>query len=226
MRTSAFFRWVWRFNALAIAGVAVIGGLLGLAALYFVIADLTAERRVGGLVNIDPAYEESTVEQIRGFAPLGREGLLWAAIERSTVSPLRTSSKRAAGVADYIIYDPTQGASRRLLGVDDALILEARLLYALDDEAKRRPALALLARYVDHDSNDDQRLNHLDVEKLALARADGTRLVTFAEADESLGVNAISMTEAVAMIRTGETVEALHVDLRSLSVTRRAPIEP
>lgn len=220
------WRWVWRFNALAIAGVAVVGGLLALFALYHVVKDLTGQKYVPNLVNVDPEAQAETSLRINAFSPLGRAGLLWAPIERATVTPLRVSSKYAAATVDYLIYEPETGRARRLLELPDSMIVEARLLYAPEDDRNERPARAMLVVYVDADSNGDARLNHEDRRRLALARPDGTGLAPLAVTDRMLGVNTLSETEAVAMIETGGAIEALHLDLAARAVARRTSVTP
>ena len=215
-----FWRWLWRFNAVAIAGVAVIGGVLGLAGLYALAMELTGERHVGDLVNIEESAAASTSEQLGAFSRLGRTGLLWAPLRRETVSPLRAYSKHATAIADYVIYNPATGATRRLLDRDDALILDARLLHRPDDAEGRERAAAMLVRYVDADSNGDDRLNDQDLQRLAFAKPSGVDLTPLAEIERLLGVFALSERRAAAMIELEDGVYALHVDLATLSVSR------
>lgn len=227
---SGFFRWVWRFNALALAGVLVLAAAVGAAALYEIVRSVTADRHVSDLVDPAPEAEKATEERLGALTALGETGLLWTPLERRTRSALAYSSKQAAAVIDYLVYDPATGEGRLLLGRRPSLILEARMLRGARKDRAVGPDLALLARFVTEDGDGDGRFSAADPATLALATPQADGLAVIAEDVAVLGVAVLSDRLAVATVREGEgeaaRTVALHLDLVARRLIRRVLLQP
>ena len=228
---TGFFRWIWRFNALALAGVLIIGGLVALFALATIVLDLTRDRSVSNLVDPRPEARRSAEEQVGALTPLGDSGLLWARATRRSRGALAYASKNISATIDYVVYDPATGESRFLLGRRPSLIVDAQLLRAprrADAEAEARspaPVLALAVTFVDKDGDGDGRLSLEDPITLALADPTGEALTVVATGEEVLGVHTMSETLAIATLRqkteSGVRTAVVHLDLAARRAIRR-----
>lgn len=227
-----FFQWVWRFNALAIAALALLGGAVAAFGAVEIARGLLAERSVRAVIPPGPkdAPVGAAAEQRLGaLAPLGETGLLWAPLTRVSTLQRGYSSKAASAVIDYLIYDPSSGESRMLLNRRPGLVLSAELLRPGSTyNAPPARAAALLVRFVEADGDGDGRLDHGDPSALALAAPDGTGLAVVAEGVTFLGVTTLSRELAVATLREegedGTRTFALHLDLGNLRATRRVDL--
>lgn len=224
-----FFRWVWRFNAVALAAVLVVGGLLALVGLVSIILEATRERDVSDLVDHRPEASKTVIEAAGRLTPLGRTGLLWAPVTRESEAALVYSSKQVSATVDYVFYDPETGSSRMLIGKRPSLVASARMLRPPQDDGD--PAgddLALLVTLVEEDGNKDGRLSLRDPISLALASPRGENLAVVAKGSSLLGVATVSDTLAIATIReeteSGPRTIAVHLDLATRRATRREPL--
>ncbi|MBI1384547.1 MAG: hypothetical protein GC150_06530 [Rhizobiales bacterium] len=226
-RLQTAFRWIWRFNALAIAGVAVIAGLLGLIALAAVGYDFLRIRHVEAVARVDPTGTRAPRLELNNFTEIGRTDLFWAA--RSLVQHeerYASGGKSAWSVRNYVFYDPATGATHELLADDTALVLSATHHYLPGDEAREQP-VAILVRLVRRDTNGDGYLSESDVAELAIASPDGRRIVELAIPHDDLKGTATRADGTIlAFIEAPDgTHEALHLDGRQLAIAERHRIE-
>ncbi len=67
-----FFRIVWRFNALGIAGVAIFSVLLGSYLVYEIFKTKTRERQVTNVVNVgEPGQQDPGQQELKEQYALG-----------------------------------------------------------------------------------------------------------------------------------------------------------
>ena len=229
------FRWLWRFNAVLIAGVGLIAlatatvGAVALAVEFMrtpytaqiVPAAETAEEDAGG------ASATLLIEDMVDLQPLGSTGLLYSRIMREHELENRmprsySSSKVSYSDIDWLIYDPGAGESRHLVGVRPSLLNDATMLQWRAPDAAKAQDLALLARYVVADSNEDGLLTASDDEVVALAAPDGTGLAPLDLKGELRSWEVISATEAVLLVKREKRSAIVHVDLTTRRITRES----
>ena len=183
---TGFFKWVWRFNALAIAAAVTV--LLAIAALEFT-RDLRRGVRATATVNVDPADEsvEETLE-IGDLTYVEKTGLVHFSLLRRQsydVSGYASGGKSTYNnVINKGFLDPDNGAVRWLLESSDGLIVWERRITRGRDESEHLANAYLL---VTEDSSGDRRLSASDNGALMISDPDGTRLVSLLDGVE--GVN-------------------------------------
>jgi hypothetical protein len=214
MRATEFFRYVRRFNALAIAVASVGFILLGS---YFAVAiflDQTRMRRVTNVVNVgesDKVSEEFSLERpdlITG-TPYVR-----VALRRGQTYPASYYPKSTVQIVNYLFLNTSTNKTRWLFERADQLILESHDLFSKlkssPDETHR--SVGMLYVVVDRDSNGDGRLSERDTQSLAASAVDGTDYRKLIEGIEQLySVQQISDDRVLVLYqKDAQTVSELY----------------
>ncbi|MBP0019159.1 MAG: hypothetical protein J7647_16610 [Cyanobacteria bacterium SBLK] len=173
MEENKIFCLLWRFNAVVIAGA----GLLAIAVLGFtalsILRDVTRERQVGSIVNID---EESEIEEELQFGELREIGgtpylLLPLSSYQSYDRPSYTKSTEST--RNFLFFDSETGEQNWLFPHYDYLIVSDRHLVESSPNPQTQPVLAILYSLVQKDSDGDKRLSPRDRLTVALSQPNG-----------------------------------------------------
>lgn len=228
---TGFFKWVWRFNAMALAGLLIFVGVIALLEL------LPRSHSVANVINVDPG-DETLVETLKIGSVTPINGLIRYSVGREQSFDAGYSSGKTTrnNTANYGYLDPATGSVRWLLDGFDALILETVALQEETDTAvsgrfERDPSsetLASLYVIVDRDTSGDNRLSRSDIGRIALSLPDGTDFkVILTDVHVFRGVQ--RLYEKRYMIRfkngDGEQVAILDVDAREVEKTLTLPLE-
>jgi hypothetical protein len=189
---NSFFDYVWQFNALAIAGAAVICILLGLYAGVMIFKQETRPRRITNVVNVgaqDKISEEFTLGSPATIAgtqyvriPLYR-GQSYGASGGSLYS-----KSGQQNVVNYLFLNFSSNESRWLFESAGQLLISSQVL---SNKLKTLPneqnaAVGIIYTVVERDSNDDNRLTDKDAVSLAASAVDGTNYRKLIEGIERL----------------------------------------
>ena len=227
-----FFGFVWRFNALAIAGVSLMALFVGTYAVFEIGRDVFwRPYRAHDVARVSPADGTGGGSGVRTdlavsrFSAIRGTTTLWSPVEATQTYDYRTSSKQASSTRNYVFYDTVAGTSHKLLEDDERLITEARELRA-DDPDARLPPKALFFALIEADTNKDGVLNNDDTVTLALARTDGRDLTRLEGSQGYFAGDSISANgnELILVVRDGKAVKALHIDLETFKVKRSVDV--
>lgn len=228
-----FFRLVWRFNALAIAAVSGISLFVGAYATYHVARDLFRHpyqtedvARVEQPADGDtPQPAVKTDVSLSHFSSIRGSPILWATLDARQTYDFRYSSKEASSTRNVVFYDMAKGESRKLLADDKRLIVERRELRK-DDAPSNDPPTALFFLLIETDTDKDGLLTQRDAWTIAFSRVNGeelTRIEGAAGSVYGVTLNA-GGNEAVTIVEAGGGLSALHIDLETFKVMRRAKV--
>ena len=187
---NSFFRYVWRFNALAIALVAIGAILLGSYVAISIFMDKTRVRRdvdairVGENVEVSEQFFLESSEVIAGASfvqvPLRRgQGYRYPG-GSSYYYPKGTDQ-----IVNHLFLNIATNESRWLFASANQLILQSQPVFSKfkdtpefsrfrDPPDEPRKAVGFLYVVVDKDSNGDGRLSERDSVSLATSAVDGT----------------------------------------------------
>lgn len=176
MNQRKFFAWVWRFNALVIAGAAMVVILVG-AYLFLQIAlheTRTVQKR--SVASAPAATRAPETLRLGRFSWLVQGRSMWAPIQSSQSYGLRIGSKRTVSTRNRIIYDVASGTQRALLPDNKSVIFSARALRYGPGRGAEKPLMAILLVFADKDTSNDGFISYSDQKVIALTRPDGTGL--------------------------------------------------
>lgn len=230
--SNAFFRFIWRINALTILALTVIG----------ILAIVTLSGIFGGernVVAVQPTSGEAaaTREPVHAVkvgdfkpsapliyeAPLNRTG---TDLDR----PVLSSGFKNSGVEtalNVVFFNAQTGETKRIFPHDNGLVLRRHALRVREQELP----LAHLYVYVSADSTGDKLLTDADAKRVVMVRPDGGSMITLAEgvdefdaADGSGRYGDIAVTADAPTLRgfarRGNEIRYLEVDLNSFRVTQ------
>ena len=232
--SNAFFRFIWRINALTILAITVIG-ILTMAAVTGMFG--VGERNV---VSVQTKSDEAAAAprpvhavKIGDFQP-SAPSVFEAPLNRTGTDldrPVLSSGFKGGGAEtalNVVFFNSQTGETRRIFPHDNGLVLRRHALRVRDQEFP----LAHLYVYVAADSTGDQLLTDADAKRVVLVRPDGGSMIALAD-----GVDEFDRAEAGAgrygdvdvkadapklrgFVRQGEEIRYLEVDLNSFEVTR------
>lgn len=221
-----FFGALWRFNAVVIA---IAGVLMVVAASFsiFVVGSELFSRKAQNVAILDgePTVTEREIA-ISEFRRIDGAALLSADLyENSEIDVGYSRSKSAHSTRNVIVYDAARRETWALFKEPNPLILGHQALY--DPRSESRAFAGMSVRYIDEDTNGDQRLTISDGVKLAIfdksmrnpLKIDGY----FAEMSDAQIIDG----EIVVIAGVGERVTAFHISLDSRTVDkveREAPV--
>ncbi len=175
---NGFFKWVWRFNAIALALAAVLVIVIGVFGAYEMWQSVTRNRYVSQTVNVD-AKQDSLIETYQyGRSWLGQDG-------KQVITPLMISQEyryqgsygsggKSSGdnTVNYLISTTGADETRWLFKGHDQLILKMQNIQRpLLAPENKRTVQARLFEVVPADSDDNKRLDHRDLRDLILTDA-------------------------------------------------------
>jgi hypothetical protein len=173
---SGFFAYVWRFNALAIAGAAVVCILLGISAAATIFKNQTRPRRVTNVVNV--GENEKVSEEFSLGSPTTIAGTPYVRVplyRGQSYSASYYSKSSEQNVVNYLFLNISTNESRWLFESAGQLIVGSQVLFSklktLPDES--RTGIGVVHTVVEKDTNRDDRLTEKDAVSLAASDVDG-----------------------------------------------------
>ncbi|KRR26415.1 hypothetical protein CQ14_02650 [Bradyrhizobium lablabi] len=174
---NGFFKYVWRFNALAIAGAATTCILLGLYAGLTIFKEETRSRRVTNVVNVDPQDKISEEFSLGTPRPIVATTHVQVPLFRAqSYSAGSVYSKESRQQVNLLFLNVSSNESRWLFDGVGQLLLDSHMLFNKLKDAPDQPraAVAVLHVVVERDTNGDKRLTERDAVSLATSATDGT----------------------------------------------------
>lgn len=167
-----FFQFIWRVNALAIVGVAMLAGVLGIYAVYSVFKTETRDREVTDLLAVNPDVPQQ--DEVRLGYPTMIPGTQFVRIQlfREQKTDLTYYSKSSGdNTVNELFVNSTTGQSKWLFAGTDRIILNQ--VQTLSQLKSDQPvATSILYSLVDRDTNGDARLSAQDFTSIGYTSPD------------------------------------------------------
>ena len=227
MTTRRFFAAVWRANALLILVTALLACTVLTYGAWQIYRETTRTREATGVMNVaEEQIDRSKVELGRFEAIAGTE-VLRAPLELQQVYGLRSGSKEATSVQNYLFYDPADGSSHWLVPGGKGLFLSARDLpertYTKPEQAD---VVVVVYDLVEADTNGDGKLTASDVKTIAVSDPIGTRFTRVLTGVEDInGTMLLKSGRLVVLYTTSSVLKAAEIEVETHKVVRDAPVQ-
>ena len=209
---SRFFKFVWRFNALAIAGAATTCIMLGLSAGLSI---FNAEQRPHRGVNVD--QETKASEEFSLGNPSAIAGISYVQVPLYRGRRYGVGSIYSGGsqqTVNLLFLNISTNESRWLFNGVGQLVLDSHTLFnkLKDANDPSRTAVAVVHVVVEKDTDGDKRLTEKDAISLATSATDGTNYRKLVEGvDQLYAVKQIADDKVLVLYQKNqETVSALY----------------
>ncbi len=176
-----FFKYVWRYNALAIAGVASLCGLLAVFMVYDLVRNITRDREVSNVVAVETGSNTpAAVREVYKLGPptlISGTSFMQAPLYREQYQARSYYNKGSTGnIANYMFLNVMTNQSTWLMNGAGQLFLSNWALTerAPSDQAGPGKAVAMIYQLVDKDTNADGILTEADAKTVGTSGADGT----------------------------------------------------
>ena len=187
-KSDRFFRNLWRFNAIALAGALVVFVLLAASLAWSLFGETTRTRRVTNVVNV--GEQEKVSEEFSLGTPYVLTGTPYVrvALVRGQTSAGSYYLKRSEqNTVNYLFMNASNNEVRWLFDRANQLLIEGQILF---DKAKvtdiSRSVVGLVYVVIDKDTNGDNRLTEKDAVSVATSDLDGTNYRKLIEGIEQL----------------------------------------
>jgi hypothetical protein len=212
---NGFFRFVWRFNALAKAGAATTCIVLGVSAALSIFNAEPRPHRAANVVSVD--QESKASEEFSLGNPGAIPGIPYVQVPLSRGRRYGVGSLYSGGsqqAVNYLFLNTSTNESRWLFNGVGQLILDSHVLFNKLKEANdsSRAAVAAVHVVVEKDTDGDKRLTEKDAVSLATSAADGTNYRKLIEGvDQLYAVKQIADDKVLVLYQKDrETVSELY----------------
>jgi hypothetical protein len=212
---NGFFKFVWRFNALAIAGAATTCIVLGLSVALSIFNAEPRPRRVTNVVNADP--ENKASEEFSLGNPSAIAGMPYVQVPLYRGRHYGVGSIYSGGsqqTVNFLFLNISTNESRWLFNGVGQLIIDSHVLFnkLKDSNDPSRTAVAVVHVVVEKDTDGDKRLTEKDAVSLATSTTDGTNYRKLIEGvDQLYSVKQIADDKVLVLYQKNrETVSALY----------------
>jgi len=175
MEENRFFRFVWRFNAIAlmIAGMLAIGLLLFSG--YIMVKEMSRDNIPTNIINVQQksnSTERLELGYLRSIK--GSSCVVVSLTSEKDSSKSYGSSSSSSPVKNYLFINNKNNTQNWLFKNNKFLIRDMTFLPQKEYDKNEKDVEIILYRIIKHDSNKDKRLIRNDLQTIALSLPDGT----------------------------------------------------
>lgn len=220
MEENKVFKNIWRFNAIVIMLVGVLGFALSLFACIMIYKDITRDRSVRSIVNIEESPEKKEEWQLGSITTVQGSGFLMIPLHSEQNYSRGSYSKSASSTRNYLFINSEKDDKYWLFGRNDYLITQANQLPNTRYDEQAKDAKAILYYVVKSDTNNDKTLNSSDLLTVAISKPDGKNYVELLkDIDFVNGYKAISEKTVILVFQRNNIGYSAYIDLDGLSIS-------
>lgn len=220
MEENKVFKNIWRFNAIVIMLVGVVGFALSLFACIMIYKDMTRDRSVRNVVNIEDTTERKDVWLLGNITNIKGSGFIMIPLHSEQNYAMGSYSKSASSTRNYLFINTENDDKHWLFGTNDYLITQiSQLPYTRYDE-QGSDAKAILYYVVKSDTNNDKVLNSSDSLTVAISKPNGKNYVELLkDIDFVNGYETISDSTAILVFQRNNVGYSAYIDLDELTIS-------
>lgn len=128
MEENKVFKNIWRFNAIVIMLVGVLGVALALFACIMIYKDITRDRSVRNIVNLEESNEKKEEWQLGSITSVKGTDILMVPLHSEQSYSRGSYSKSASSTRNYLFINVETNKKYWLFGKNDYLITQTNQL--------------------------------------------------------------------------------------------------
>ncbi len=232
MKFRRFMVGVWHINGFLILLVGLLAaGALGLWAIQ-TLRDMTRRRAVSDVANVSPEQTVITKSSLGDFELIPKTSVSRAPLYLKQEYDSWVGSKAASSVRNYLFFDSNRKISYWLKPINESLIINYIPISSLpgagnspDGKELSVQPLSNVYVLVESDTNQDQRLNELDLKTIAVSTPVGTEFKPLVKGVKQFHGHAVSRQGKVTLFyHTGNKLKAIEYDPITQAVTSESEL--
>ena len=220
MEENKVFKNIWRFNAIVIMLVGILGFALSLFACIMVYKDMTRDQSVRNIVNIEESPEKKEEWLLGNITAVQGSEFLMIPLHSEQNYSRGSYSKSASSTRNYLFINSETKDKYWLFEKNDYLITQTNQLPNTGYDEQAKDAKAILYYVVKSDTNNDKTLNSSDSITVAISKPNGKSYVELLkDIDFVNGYKATSENAVILVFQRNNIGYSAYVDLDGLSIS-------
>lgn len=220
MEENKVFKNIWRFNAIVIMLVGGLGVALALFACIMIYIDITRDRSVRNVVNIEESSEKKEEWKLGSIATVKGSEFIMVPLHSEQRYARGSSSKSASSTRNYLFINVVNNKKYWLLGKNDYLITQTNQIPSTKYDEQSKDAKAILYYVVKSDTNNDKALTSSDSLTVAISKPNGKGYVELLkDIDFVNGYKNINENSVILVFQRDNVGYSANIDLEELSIS-------
>lgn len=220
MEESKVFKNIWRFNAIVIMLVGLIGLGLALVASFMIYKDSSRDRSVRNIVNIEESLEKKEVWQLGAITTINGSDFLMMPLHSEQNFSRASYSKSASSTRNYLFINAVNSEKYWLFEQNDYLITQTNQVPNSRYNDQSKDAKAILYFVVKADTNNDKSLTSSDLLTVSISKPNGKGYVELIkDVDFVNGYKTVNESSVIVVFQRNNIGYSVNIDLESLSIS-------
>ena len=220
MEDNKVFKNIWRFNAIVIMLVGVLGVALALFAGIMIYQDITRECNVRNIVGIEESNEKKEQWQLGSITSVKGTDMLMVPLNAEQSYARGSYSKSASSTRNYLFINVETSTKYWLFGKNDYLITQTNQLPNTLYEESSKDTKAILYYVIKADTNNDKSLTSSDALTVAISKPNGKKYTELLkDIDFVNDYKTINETSVILVFQRNNIGYSATIDLEHLSIS-------
>lgn len=220
MEESKVFKNIWRFNAIVIMFVGVLGFALSLFACVMIYKDMTRDRNVRNIVNIEESPEKEEEWRLGSMTTVQGSEFLMIPLHSEQNYSRGSYSKSASSTRNYLFINSETNDKYWFLEKNDYLITKTNQLPNTRYDEQTKDTKAILYYLVKSDTNNDNALTSSDLLSVGISKPNGKGYVELLkDIDFVNGYKTVNEKSVMLVFQRDNIGYSASIDLESLSIS-------
>ena len=220
MEESKVFKNIWRFNAIVIMLVGVLGFALSLFACVMIYKDMTRDRNVRNIVNIEESPEKEEEWRLGSMTTVQGSEFLMIPLHSEQNYSRGSYSKSASSTRNYLFINSETNDKYWFLEKNDYLITQTNQLPSTRYDKQTKDTKAILYYLVKSDTNNDNALTSSDLLSVGISKPNGKDYVELLkDIDFVNGYKTVNEKSVMLVFQRDNIGYSASIDLDKLSIS-------
>jgi len=220
MEENKVFKNIWRFNAIVIMLVGVLGVALALFACIMIYKDITRDRSVRNIVNIEESPEKKEKWQLGSITTVKGSDYLMMPLHSEQRYSRGSYSKSASSVRNYLFINAVSRKNYWLFGKNDYLITQTNKLPNTGYGEGSKDTKVILYYVVKSDTDNDKKLTSSDSLTVAISKPNGKSYVELLKGIDFVnGYKTINENSMIIVFQRNNIGYSAKIDLENLLIS-------
>ncbi|MPW29146.1 hypothetical protein F9L16_09065 [Agarivorans sp. B2Z047] len=225
MEESKLFKKIWRFNAIVIMLVGIVGLALSLFAAITIYQDITRDRNVRNIVNIEETQEDKEKWRLGNLISINGSSVIMVPLYSEQNISTASYSKSASSTRNYLFINVETNSKYWLFDKNDYLITSIHQLPNTSYSEQTKETKAILYYVVKSDTNNNNSLTSSDLKTVAISKPNGQEyLELLKDIDFVNGYKTVGKDSVIIVFQRDNIAYSATINLDNLTISNEEPL--